>query len=90
MNQALSAAQQKSEECVKKEWKYTRSDGTKVAYRDLFGKIVTWIDKFKDVGDLATSFEPVYAAPAWGAVKILLQVRTARTSDKLMWVDNRP
>jgi hypothetical protein len=41
---------------------------------DLFGKVVKWIDLFKQVGDAAVQYAPVHAALPWAGVRFLLQV----------------
>lgn len=41
------------QECIKKRWKYTRKSGETMIFADLFGKIVKWIDLFRQVGDTA-------------------------------------
>ena len=42
---------------------------------DLFGKVIRWIDLFKQVGDAAVQYDPVHAALPWAGVRFLLQVR---------------
>lgn len=39
------------------------------------GKIVFWLSKFKDVGDIAVNFDPVHASLPWAGIRFLLQVR---------------
>jgi hypothetical protein len=64
----------KKEECVKKQWTlYTNKAGEKVPLRDVLGKVVDWLDRFKHVGDLAVQFDPGQAAIPWMAVRTLLQ-----------------
>jgi len=64
----------KKEECVKKQWTlYTNKAGEKVPLRDVLGKVVDWLDRFKHVGDLAVQFDPAHAAIPWMAVRTLLQ-----------------
>jgi len=45
-----------------------------VIFVDLFGKIIKWIDLFKQVGDVAVQYDPVHAALPWAGVRFLLQV----------------
>jgi len=49
-----------------------------VVLRDLFSKIVTWIDRFKQVGDIVVQYDPAHAALPWAGVRFLLQVLTFR------------
>ena len=62
----------KRQNCVDREWKLDRSDGT-VSVRELFGKMVAWINKFKEVGDIAIQYDPVHAALPWAAVRLVLE-----------------
>lgn len=42
----------------------------------MFSKIAVWIQKFVEVGDVAVSYDPGYAALPWAAVRFLLKVRS--------------
>ena len=42
--------------------------------RDVFDKIVRWIDVFKQVGDIAVQYDPAHAALPWAAIRLVLQV----------------
>lgn len=64
----------KRQKCVDKEWKLSRSDGV-VSVREIFGKMVYWINKFKEVGDLAIQYDPLHAALPWAAVRFVLEAR---------------
>jgi len=66
--------EQSKQECINKRWRYTRKSGETVIFRDLFGKIVKWIDLFKQVGDVAVQYDPIHAALPWAGVRFLLQV----------------
>ena len=54
--------------------RYTRKSGETIIFVDLFGKIVKWIDHFKQVGDMAVQYDPVHAALLWAGIRFLLQV----------------
>jgi hypothetical protein len=60
--------------CVEKRWKYKRSSGETVIFRDLFEKVIKWIDAFKLVGDNAVQYDPVHAALPWAGVRFVLEV----------------
>lgn len=63
------------EDSIKKRWRFHRpGDGQTVILRDLFSKIVVWIDRFKEVGDIVVQYDPVHAALPWAGVRFLLQV----------------
>jgi len=61
--------------CDDNRWGFQRSSGEKVILRDLFGKIVKWIDLFKQVGDTVVQYDPGHAALPWALVRFVLQVR---------------
>ena len=44
--------------------------------RDIFEKIIVWVDKFKALGDVAVQYDPAHASLPWAGVRFLLQVST--------------
>ena len=76
----LHALTEKSkQECIKKRWKYTRKSGETVILRDVFDKIIRWIDIFKQVGDTVVQYDPVHTALPWAGIRFVLQVCVARS-----------
>ncbi len=72
LGQLVSNAKENS---IKKGWRFHRpGDGKTVILRDLFSKIVVWIDRFKEIGDVVAQYDPVHAALPWAGVWFLLQV----------------
>lgn len=63
----------KRQKCVDKEWKLSHNDRV-VSVREVFGKMVYWIDKFKAAGDVAIQYDPIHAALPWTAVRFVLEV----------------
>ena len=64
------------ENSIKKRWRFHRPGGGQtVILRDLFSKIVVWIDRFKEIGDIVVQYDPVHAALPWAGVRFLLQVK---------------
>ena len=63
-------------ESLEKKWRFSRPSrgGESINLRDLFGKIATWLNHFKQIGDIVVQFDPVYAALPWAGVRLLLQV----------------
>ncbi|KAF4439557.1 hypothetical protein F53441_12543 [Fusarium austroafricanum] len=45
--------------------------------RKYFDRMVHWLDKFKGIGDMASSFDPVHAALPWAAFRFVLQAIVA-------------
>ena len=78
LKDVLVAVEEKKQSCLKKRWKYKNSKGEIVILRDLFEKIVVWVDKFKEVGDNAVQYNPTHAALPWAAVRLVLQVQVFR------------
>jgi hypothetical protein len=62
---------------IESRWRYTRKSGENVIIRDVFEKIVRWVDTFKQVGDAAVQYDPAHAALPWAGIRFLLQVCTA-------------
>lgn len=68
-----AAADQKRQDCDNRRLKI-HFNGKEIVLRDLTDKVVVWINKFKEIGDLAVNFDPVHAALPWAGVRFLLQV----------------
>ena len=64
------------DQCIKKRWRLRRPGhgGETIVLRDLFSKIVAWIDRFKEVGDIVVQYDPVHAALPWAGVRLLLEI----------------
>ena len=72
LGQLVAAARDTS---IKKRWRFHRpGNGQTVILRDLFSKIVVWIDRFKDIGDIVVQYDPVHVAVPWAGVRFLIQV----------------
>jgi hypothetical protein len=74
LDQILEDVKRKMEVCRAKQWTIKNRQGHKVILRDVFAKIATWIDKFKQVGDVAIQYDPGHAALPWAAIRFVLQV----------------
>ncbi|KAI9853467.1 MAG: hypothetical protein M1824_001230 [Vezdaea acicularis] len=62
----------KKQECIAKRWKFKKGD-REVIIRDQLEKIIVWVNKFKEVGDVAMQYDPSHAALPWACVRFLLQ-----------------
>ncbi|KAF6230805.1 hypothetical protein HO173_010921 [Letharia columbiana] len=72
LGQLVISAREKS---IEKRWRFHRpGDGQTVILRDLFTKIVVWIDRFKEIGDIVIQYDPVHAALPWAGIRFLLQL----------------
>lgn len=72
--QLLELVQGKQQKCMDRKWKFRRSNGEVVVIRDVFEKVVRWLQRFKEVGDVATQYDPAHAAIPWAGVRMLLQI----------------
>ena len=70
----LEEAERKKKLCLQKRWKVSVG-GKQIIIRDLFEKIIAWINEFKAIGDVASQFDPASAALPWAGVRFILQVR---------------
>ncbi|MCJ1379452.1 hypothetical protein MMC17_002553 [Xylographa soralifera] len=48
--------------------------GRQIILRKVTEKIIGWLNRFKEIGDIAVNFDPVHAALPWAGVRFLLQV----------------
>lgn len=79
----LKDVQTKRDAAHEKRWKFTKSDGSIIILRDVLEKIVHSISKYARVVDVAVSTAPMYAAPPWAVIGLLLQVSfVSITSDQ--------
>ena len=74
LKEILGVVQKSKQECIDKQWRCRRKSGETVIIRDVFEKIVKYIDRFKQIGDIAIQYDPVHAALPWAGVRFVLQV----------------
>lgn len=63
---------------AEKGWKFSRN-GKMISTRDILGRMITWINKFKAVGDVAAQYDSAHAALPWAVVRLVLQVRCCQS-----------
>lgn len=73
LNQVIDALTIKRDNCIQKQWKFTHN-GKTIILRDVADKLLTWVDKFKEIGDIIVQYDPVHAALPWAGFRFLLQV----------------
>ncbi|KAK4182044.1 hypothetical protein QBC35DRAFT_396760, partial [Podospora australis] len=77
VSELLKQANISIEECKDRAWKFQRKkSGETVIVRDVLGKVVKWIDRFKRIGDIAMQYDPGHAALPWAGVRFLLDIAT--------------
>jgi ankyrin repeat domain-containing protein 50 len=69
----IAVVEKKREECEEKRWKFD-INGRQIILRDVAQKVIIWLNKLKEIGDVAVNFDPVHAALPWAGVRFLLQV----------------
>jgi hypothetical protein len=75
LKEVLKAAEEKKEQCIKKQWLFTTKSGKVIKMRDLCDKILGWTQKFEQVGDFLVSMDASgHAALPWAGVKFVLEV----------------
>ena len=67
LNDVLAAVEDKRQNCMRGRWRYTRSNGEVIILRDLFEKMAVWVNKFKEIGDVAVQYDPGHASLPWQA-----------------------
>lgn len=72
-----AATKRQREACDAKCWKYTKN-GETIVLRDIADKLITWVDRFKTIGDVVSSFDPTHAALPWAGFRFLLEVSDSR------------
>ena len=73
IEELLVAVRAKREICLENQWEF-EFPGRAVNLRDQADKIITWLAKFKEVGDIAIQKDPGHAALPWAGIRFLLQV----------------
>lgn len=74
LDDILSLVKVKQNICLQKRWKFKKTSGESLVFRDLVDKIAIWVGKFVKVGDAAAQYDPTHAALPWAAVRFLLQI----------------
>jgi hypothetical protein len=74
LNEVLDIAEEKKKLCREKAWKYKKRNGKVIIIRDLLEKLVGWVKRFREVVDVAVSYDPGHAALPWAALRFLLTI----------------
>lgn len=67
-------------DCSEKEWKYARKSGAPVILRDVFDKILRWIDIFEEVYRDLAQYNSQHVTLPWTGITFVLQVRIPPSS----------
>ncbi len=71
----LKAVQEKKKKCEEGRWTATFK-GHEIALSDVADRVCTWLEKFKQIGDIVVNVDPLHAGVPWAGVRLLLQVRS--------------
>jgi hypothetical protein len=67
-------AEQKREEWKGQRWQIARANKPPVIVREKIDRILFWVAKFIQIGDIAMQYDPGHASLPWAAVRFVLQV----------------
>jgi hypothetical protein len=73
LQEVFTAARAKQQFCEGKRWMFTFG-GYTIRLRDEADHIVWWLDRFKQVGDVAVNVDPIHAGLLWTGIRLLLEV----------------
>ncbi|KAL7266669.1 hypothetical protein RUND412_010779 [Rhizina undulata] len=76
LKDVLQAANNKRQECEDKRWKYQKENGDEVVLRNVVNRLLTNLNKFVNIGDVAVPFCPQPVSAAWSLFQFLLKVST--------------
>ena len=68
----LEEAISRRDETQKSQRKLHRNSGRDVTYRELYGNIITWVQKFQIIGDIAIQADAGYASLPWALVRVFI------------------
>ncbi|KAH8817009.1 hypothetical protein F5884DRAFT_748483 [Xylogone sp. PMI_703] len=72
MKDVLALAEQRRLEYLNKRWT-VKYNGKVIILRDVFEKLIKWVNNFMMIGDVVVQFDPGHAALPWAGVRLLLQ-----------------
>ncbi|KAJ4227912.1 hypothetical protein NW759_004002 [Fusarium solani] len=69
----IALVDEKRQECEAKRWTTVNVFSTTINLSDLASNAITWLNKFKEVGDTIVQYDPGHAALPWAAMRFILQ-----------------
>ncbi|KAM0424460.1 hypothetical protein ACHAPT_010384 [Fusarium lateritium] len=73
VREIIALVNQKRQECEAKRWGTVQVLNTTISLSDLASNAITWLNKFKEVGDTIVQYDPGHAALPWAAARFILQ-----------------
>ncbi|KAK8225381.1 hypothetical protein HDK77DRAFT_130222 [Phyllosticta capitalensis] len=62
------------DECLRKKWKIKGFRGREIVVRDICAKLVSHINSYLHVIDIAVQYDPVHAALPWAGIRFLFRI----------------
>ncbi|OCL12159.1 hypothetical protein AOQ84DRAFT_420820 [Glonium stellatum] len=78
LGQVQEAVMQQRDKHEGKRWTI-QFNGQQVVLRDKVQKILVWLNKFKETGDIMVNYDPVHLALPWAGIRFLLQAAVAES-----------
>lgn len=69
----ITLVDKQRQESEAKRWKTVYVFGATISLSDLASNAITWLNKFKEIGDIIVQYDPGHAALPWAAARFLLQ-----------------
>ena len=66
--------ERKKEEWESQRWQIQRANKPPIIVRDKIDRILFWVTKFIQIGDIAIQYDPGHASLPWAAIRLVLQV----------------
>ncbi|OQV00709.1 NACHT domain-containing protein, partial [Cladophialophora immunda] len=79
VQQVLAAARQKQTRCQETRWTWTFRGHT-VTLQEEADNVIKWLDRFKQVGDVASNVDPVHVGLPWAGIRLLLEAAISAQS----------
>ncbi|KAI0442535.1 ankyrin repeat and SOCS box protein 7 [Xylaria telfairii] len=71
----VQSVEETKQECRQKQWKlFTSKSGEMFTVQDVLDNIIVWVNKFKEVGDVAVQYDTAHAALPWAVIRFFLQM----------------
>ncbi|KAI0481836.1 hypothetical protein F4859DRAFT_476136 [Xylaria cf. heliscus] len=73
VDEMIILATKRQQQCEKSQWKTFTVCGSEISLSDTASKIIIWLNKFKEIGDIIVQADPVHAAIPWAIARFVLQ-----------------
>ncbi|KAI0402123.1 hypothetical protein F4802DRAFT_577281 [Xylaria palmicola] len=73
VDEMIILATQQQLQCETANWKAIHIGDYEISLDDAASKIIVWLHKFKEIGDVVVQYDPVHAALPWAAARFILQ-----------------